>query len=188
MSVDVTIDDQRRVTRVFAGPLPAGHEAACAFSAETAVRTVDGPFDVVLSTNGGHPLDRSLYQSVKGMAAAERIVRDRGIIVMAAACADGVPEGGAFARLVSTAHDPEDLVHAGSGPKMDRWQAQVLGRVLARAEVALFSGGLTTQEVTDAQLRPVHDLDEALGQALASAGPQLCVLPEGPLTVAGLAR
>ena len=47
---------------------------------------VAAPFDVVVSTNGGHPLDRNLYQAVKGMAAAERIVRHGGIIVMAAAC------------------------------------------------------------------------------------------------------
>ena len=53
--------------------------------------SVAAPFDVVVSTNGGHPLDRNLYQAVKGMAAAERIVRPGGIIVMAAACGDGIP-------------------------------------------------------------------------------------------------
>ena len=56
-----------------------------------------------LSTNGGYPLDRNLYQAVKGMAAAERVVRSGGTIVMAAACADGTPDGGAFARLLADA-------------------------------------------------------------------------------------
>ena len=72
----------------------------------SAVRGVGAPFDVVVSTNGGYPLDRNLYQAVKGMAAAERIVRDGGIIVMAAACEDGVPAGGAFARLLGAATTP----------------------------------------------------------------------------------
>ena len=67
------------------------------------MRAVDVPFDLVVSTNGGVPPDRNLYQAVKGMAAAERIVRPGGIIVMAAACEDGVPAGGAFACLLAEA-------------------------------------------------------------------------------------
>ena len=64
------------------------------------MHSVASPFDVVVSTNGGYPLDRNLYQAVKGMAAAERIVRAGGIIVMAAACGDGIPGDGAFAGVL----------------------------------------------------------------------------------------
>ena len=108
----------------------------------------------MVTTNGGHPLDRNLYQAVKGMAAAERIVRDGGIIVMAAACGDGVPAGGAFARLLAGASTPADLAAATAEPELDRWQAQVLGRVLARAEVHLHAEGLDDGAITDAQLVP----------------------------------
>ena len=73
------------------------HDAACACARASATQRVDAAFDVVVSTNGGYPLDRNLYQAVKGMAAAERIVRDGGIIVMAAECVDGIPGDGAFA-------------------------------------------------------------------------------------------
>ena len=76
------------------------------------------------------------------MAAAERILRPGGVIVMAAACEDGIPAGGAFARLLAGARTPSDLLGASGGPELDRWQAQVLGRVLARAEVHLCSEGL----------------------------------------------
>ncbi len=103
LSLDVAINRARLVTAVFAGPLPAAHDAACAHVQSSAVREVAASFDLVVSTNGGYPLDRNLYQAVKGMAAAERIVRPGGIIVMAAACADGVPAGGAFARLLADA-------------------------------------------------------------------------------------
>ena len=75
LSLDVAINRARQVTAVFAGPLPAAHDAACAHVQSAAVRAVDAPFDLVVSTNGGFPLDRNLYQAVKGMAAAERIVR-----------------------------------------------------------------------------------------------------------------
>jgi lactate racemase len=185
LSVDVTINSDRQVTAVFAGPLTATHDAACAYVEASAVQRVDAPFDVVVSTNSGYPLDRNLYQAVKGMAAADRIVRDGGIVVMVAACADGVPGDGAFARVLSGARTPDDLVNADGGPELDRWQAQVLGRVLQRARVWLFSEGLTVEETTAAQLVPVRTLDGVIGDAITAAGGagRVAVLPEGPLTV-----
>ena len=186
LSLDVAINRARRVTAVFAGPLPAAHDAACAHVGVAARREVEAPYDLVVSTNGGHPLDRNLYQAVKGMAAADRVRRPGGTVVMAAACADGVPDGGAFAHLVAASRTPEDLVASTAGPELDRWQAQVLGRVLARGTVHLHSEGLAAQAIRAAQLVPAPDLDEAVGDALAGLGSaaRVAVLPEGPLTVA----
>jgi nickel-dependent lactate racemase len=186
LSLDVAINRARRVTAVFAGPLDAAHDAACAHVGAAARREVEAPYDLVVSTNGGHPLDRNLYQAVKGMAAADRVRRDGGTVLMAAACGDGVPEGGAFARLLEGADTPAALVAATAGPEIDRWQAQVLGRVLERGTVRLHSDGLGAQAIRTAQLIPAPDLDEAVGATLAALGrwPRVAVLPEGPLTVA----
>jgi nickel-dependent lactate racemase len=185
LSVDVAINRGRQVTAVFAGPLEVAHDAACAFVGSSAMQGVASPFDVVVSTNGGHPLDRNLYQAVKGMAAAERIVRQGGIIVMVAACGDGIPGDGGFAGVLSRARTAADLVDAG-GPELDRWQAQVLGRVLQRAKVWLYSEGLTDQMATDALLVPVRDLSTVVDDALTALGGSgtVAVLPLGPLTVA----
>jgi nickel-dependent lactate racemase len=186
LSLDVTINRSRQVTAVFAGPLEVTHDAACAFAEASATQPVHAPFDVVVSTNGGYPLDRNLYQAVKGMAAAERIVRDGGIILLAAACVDGVPAAGAFAEVLARARRPEDLISAAGGPELDRWQAQVMGRVLQRAQVWLYSEGLTDETTRRAQLRPIGDLSAAVAAALAEQGPgaRVAVLPEGPLIVA----
>ena len=190
LSLDVAINRDRQVTAIFAGPLEATHDAACAFVESSAVHGVASPFDVVVSTNGGHPLDRNLYQAVKGMAAAERIVRQGGIIVMAAACSDGIPGHGGFAGVLSRARTVGELVDAAEGPELDRWQAQVLGRVLQRAQVWLFSEGMTDQMTTDAFLVPVHDLSTVVDDALAALGGAgtVAVLPLGPLTVATVAH
>jgi nickel-dependent lactate racemase len=186
LSLDVAINRRRRLTAVFAGTLPDGHDAACRFVEETAVQRVPERFDVVLSTNGGYPLDRNLYQTVKGMAAAERVVRRGGTIVMAAECADGTPGGGAFARLLSESTGPGTLGGGDGPPETDRWQAQVLGRVLAQADVWLRAEGLADDEVRAAHLRPVADVSDAVAEALddAGTGAHLGVLPLGPLTVA----
>jgi len=186
LSLDVAIDDARRLTAVFAGALPDGHEAACRYVGRTAVQEVGRPFDVVLSTNGGYPLDRNLYQAVKGMAAADRIVRDGGTIVMAAQCRDGTPGDGAFARLLAGAAGPAELAATDGPPATDRWQVQVLGRVLRRAEVWMHADGLRDDDVRAAYLRPVADVADAVSEALVRAGDgaRLGVLPLGPLTVA----
>jgi nickel-dependent lactate racemase len=186
LSVDVAINRRRQVTAVFAGPLEVAHDAACAFVGSSVVQGVAAPFDVVVSTNGGHPLDRNLYQAVKGMAAAERIVRPGGIIVMVAACRDGIPAGGGFAGVLSRSRTAADLVDAAGGPELDRWQAQVLGRVLQRAQVWLYSEGMTDEMASDALLVPVHDLSTVVDEALTALGGSgtVAVLPLGPLTVA----
>ena len=185
LSIDVTIDSRRRLTGVFAGVLPGSHRAACAFASRSATRVVDGHFDVVLTTNGGHPLDRNLYQAVKGMAAAERVVGDGGIIIMAAACGDGLPEQGAFARILGAATSAGELVRPGGPAALDGWQAQILGRVLGRAEIWMYSDGLSDEAIESGFMTPVHDVGAAVARALDHRGPgaRLCVLPRGPLVV-----
>jgi lactate racemase len=184
LSLDVTIDRQRRITGVFCGPLPGAHRAACESVLSTSVSAVDGPFDVVVTTNGGYPLDRNLYQAVKGMAAAERVVAPGGTILMASECCDGLPGGGAFERLLAGAHTAEDLLAGTAEP--DAWQTQVLGRVLSKADVRLKSRGLDDAAIRMAQLRPVEDLSDAIRIAMADHGrySNLCVLVRGPLAVA----
>ena len=65
-------------------------------------------FDIVITTNSGYPLDLNLYQAVKGMSAASRIVRPGGSIIVAAECWDGIPEHGEYANLLRTAQSPFD--------------------------------------------------------------------------------
>jgi nickel-dependent lactate racemase len=184
LTVDVAINSARAVTSVF-----DDHHAACRFVERTAVRRVPGRFDVVVSTNSGHPLDRNLYQAVKGMAAAERVVAPGGTVVMAAACVDGVPAEGDFGRLVAAAATPAELVDAAAPRGLDRWQAQVLGRVLSSARVQLRSDGLSADEVRAALLEPVADVTAAVAASVdearrAGRPGRVCVLPQGPQTVA----
>ena len=69
-AIDVTLNREQQITAVFAGDLFAEHRAACAYAKEKAMREVPAPFDVVLTSNAGYPLDQNLYQAVKGMSAA----------------------------------------------------------------------------------------------------------------------
>lgn len=155
-SVDVLIDDHHRITHAFGGPVLEMHARACQTAREVAMQRVDGPFDIVVATNSGYPLDRNLYQTVKGMAAAATVVADGGTIICAAECRDGLPDDGPYARLLHRAPSIEEaalqLLDA-DHTIPDGWQVQVQARVQARARVLLYSG-LSASAVRSAHLEP----------------------------------
>ena len=97
---DVTLNGEKEITAAFAGELFAEHRAACGTSMREAMREVRAPFDVVVTTNSGFPLDQNLYQTIKGMSAAAKVVKDGGVILCAAECRDGLPDHGAYARAL----------------------------------------------------------------------------------------
>ena len=76
--LNVTLNGEKQITGVVAGDVIAAHREGCKFVKETAMYAVDEPFDIVLTTNSGYPLDQNLYQTVKGMSAAAQIVKQGG--------------------------------------------------------------------------------------------------------------
>lgn len=84
-------------------------------------------FDVVIASNSGYPLDQNLYQTVKGMSAASKIVKEDGNIIMVSECADGFPDHGKFAEIFKMADTPQgilELIHDPNFKEMDQWQVQ----------------------------------------------------------------
>jgi len=184
--VNVTLNRRREITGVFAGDWRAAHRAGCAFVRQSAMRPVDGPYDCVVTTNAGFPLDANLYQAVKGLSAAARIVRPGGTLVLAAACTEGMRGHENFYRLLHASASPEALLAEIRGrrePQRDQWQAQILAGVLGRATVHLHSG-LTEEAVRRCHLRPVEDVG-AFVRAWRDRNPRgrIAVLPEGPQTI-----
>src|SRR4030095_10894247 len=89
--LNVTLNEQRQITAVFAGELLQAHKAGCEFVRQSAMQAVDAPYDVVVTTNSGYPLDLNLYQGVKGMSAGARIIKPGGTLILACECREGVP-------------------------------------------------------------------------------------------------
>ena len=187
-SVDVTINRDRRITSVYAGELFAAHQAACQVARRTAMSPVPEPFEVVVTSNSGYPLDLNLYQSVKGMSAAAQIVRQDGTIVCAAECSDGIPEHGEYKRILESRESPEELLEMIGAPGYnhhDQWQVQIQARIQQRATVYLKSSYLDDDQVRAAHLEPIDDVEAATWQALEGYGDEarVCVLPQGPQTI-----
>jgi nickel-dependent lactate racemase len=187
-AVDVTLNREQKITAVFAGDLFEEHRAACAAAKHDAMRAVEAPFDVVLTTNSGFPLDQNLYQAVKGMSAAAKVVRPGGTIVCAAECRDGLPSHGSYGEVLASQPSPEKLLAMITSPGYsapDQWQVQIQAQVQMKATVMVKTGGLTPDAVRAAHFQPVDDVSVAVSDAMRQAGSHatLCVLPHGPQTI-----
>lgn len=190
--LNVALNEHRQLTGVFAGDLLAAHRAGIEFVQASAMQRVDAPFDVVVTTNSGHPLDQNLYQGVKGMSAAARIVKSGGAILLACECCEGTPAGSPFERLLRGAAGPEALLRelaAARAVRPEQWQVQIQAQIQRRARVWLHSR-LPEHAVRACHLQPCGEVSDWVRERLAEAGPaaRVAVLPHGPLTIPYLPR
>jgi nickel-dependent lactate racemase len=187
-SVDVVMNREQEIVQAFGGDLLAMHAAACARARELSMVAVDEPFDVVVTTNSGYPLDQNLYQAVKGMSAASTVSRPGGRIIAVAECSDGFPDHGSYLDVLRSAESPAALLAQIAGRTEtvpDQWQVQIQARVQNYARVGVHCAGLSADQLAIAHLDAVPDIAAEVTSALAAAGPhaRCCVLPEGPQTI-----
>ena len=187
--VNVTLNSARQITGVFAGDMLAAHAAGCAFVKAHAMVPVAEPFDIVITTNSGYPLDQNLYQCVKGLSAASRIVRAGGAIILFAACADGLPDHGRYAALLAEAGSPQavlDMIARPGFNQPDQWQVQIQAKIQLHADVYVHSAGLTDTQIRSALLRPCPDIAQTIAEIESKLGrpATIGVVPEGPQTIA----
>jgi lactate racemase len=185
--LNVTLNRERELTGVFAGRLLTAHRAAVDFVKAHAVQPVSEPFDIVITSNSGYPLDLNLYQAVKGMSAAVQIVKPGGDIIIAAECWDGIPDHGEYGRLLRDAASVDELLATLMAPGFrchDQWEAQIQAQIQRRARVHVYADGLSDRQLSDAMVVPCRSI-EALVEELLSRNPEarIAVLPEGPQTV-----
>lgn len=190
--LNVTLNQKRQITGVFAGEMVEAHRAGCEFVRRHAIRPVPEPFDVVITSNSGYPLDLNLYQAVKGMSAAARIVKTGGVIIMAAECWDGIPEHGEFKRLLWEADSPEEILARIMAPGFrchDQWEAQILAQLRLKASIHLYSESLTDEEIRRSHLIPCRSVEETVSGILRlNPSATIGVLPDGPQTVPSITR
>ncbi len=185
--LNVALNRDKEITAVFAGDFLAAHRAGCDYVRRHAMARVDGLFDIVITSNSGHPLDLNMYQAVKGMSAAGQIVRDGGHLIVAADCWDGIPEHGKYGKLLTSATTPEDLLRTVRRPGFacqDMWQAQTHALICQRATVHFHSAHLTDEQIRDAFMEPTSDIGETVRHLVAGGvGKRVCVVPQGPMTI-----
>ncbi|OGD16652.1 MAG: hypothetical protein A2V76_06195 [Candidatus Aminicenantes bacterium RBG_16_63_14] len=186
--LNVTLNRDKAVTGVFGGDLDEAHAAGCAFVKRSAMVAVPRPFDIVVTTNSGYPLDINLYQSVKGMRAADQIVRPGGAIIIATSCWDGLPEHGLYGKILRESKSPQELLAKICAPgflEQDQWQAHIQALIQHKAGIYVKSDGLTDDEIRSALLLPCRRIEDNVAELLENygRGASICVMPEGPQTI-----
>ena len=164
--------------------MEAAHEAGCHFL-EGLCGVKAAMADIVITTNGGYPLDQNIYQAVKGMTAAEATVNQGGVIIMMAKSNDG-HGGEAFCRELMAGDDMDalmaDILRRGRGETLpDQWQAQIMIRILQRARVVYISDA-DDALVSKLHMTPAHSLEEAMvlaSQLLGKEEPTVTAIPDG---------
>ena len=190
--LNVSLNEQREITGVFAGDIRSAHKVGCEFVRQSAMQKFDAPFDIVLTTNSGYPLDLNLYQGVKGMSAGARVVKEGGTLILAAECREGVPAGSPLDKLLRSASSTEEILTLLNTPgfvRPEQWQAHIQALIQRRAKVLVHSS-LPDEVVHAAHLTPCHDISATVSELVRANGngARIAVLPHGPLTIPYLAE
>ena len=180
---NVALDGEKKIVAAWAGDLEKAHEAGVAFIRQwSQCPVVTG--DIVVTSNGGYPLDQNLYQSPKAMATAEACAGEDGVIIMCCSCCDGM--GGAhFGQLIQRGTPDEIDRYLSSIPPEktipEQWCTQVCVRVLRKHPVILVTTFLNHDEVRKANMIPASTPDEAREIAYRLKGKQasVVVIPDG---------
>lgn len=180
--VNVVINEHKEPVFAVAGEVEEAHRAGCDFLSSLC-GAEPKMADIAISTNGGYPLDQNIYQSVKGMTAAEATVNEGGVIIMLASCLDG-HGGEEFYRQMTldTEKTEKEILARGRGETLpDQWMTQILIRILNRATVILVSEA-PDDMVRDMHILPAHSISEAMQIAkgvLKCEHPTVTAIPDG---------
>jgi len=185
--LDVTLTQDRHISGVFAGDPVKAHAAGVDFVESSCLESLGEPADAVITSGAGYPLDLTFYQIVKGVTAAQHIVKPGGRILVLGECAEGMgsPE---FAHRMQALTGFQDFLDAirETPVEVDQWQLEKLALTGVKHDLFFYTPGVAKEQLGCLGARAFSDLNEAIGAALHGL-PQdasIVLVPEGPYTYA----
>jgi nickel-dependent lactate racemase len=187
-AVNTVIDEHRDLAYINFGEVIESHLAAVAFVADSVRVPVGRRFRTILTSAAGHPLDKTYYQTVKGMVTPLDILEPGGTLIVASACSEGFGSRefrAAQQRLCSLGPDAFlQTLLAKRFADVDEWQTEMQLKPMRVGRVQLYTTGLDGEERQLTGVETVSGVEDALAAALAETGdPSLAVIPEGPYVV-----
>jgi len=167
--VNVIINSKKEIIHCVAGHPVEAHKRGCEFVEKMTAVTLK-PADIIISTNGGYPLDQNVYQAVKGMTAAEATAKDGAVIIMIAGCREGIG-GNNFYHQMADASTPKETMEKimatlNIETEADQWQSQILARVLLKHKVILVTEPKLAEQVEKMHMKYAPTLEAAFNMAL----------------------
>ena len=183
--VHVILDKEKRIVDVVSGDPYESHLLGVKKLEGYVKMPVPHESDITIVTNGGYPLDRNLYQAVKGMVTGSRVTRVGGVVILLAECRDGVGHE-SFRSLASMSRDPTKILEyiRENEPLRDQWEVQKLEQVLLKNKVIVVTKGVKHSVLEEMNLIPSSTLEEALEVAQRLVTPEkITAIPEGPYVI-----
>ncbi len=182
--VNVVINSDKEVIYAVSGDCDLAHKQGIDFL-NTQCKVNSVPSDIVITTNGGYPLDQNIYQAVKGMTAAEATCKIGGVIIMLAKSNDG-HGGEQFYQSFKEEKDvnkmmDEFLATPSEETIPDQWQSQIFARILKNYKV-IYVSDAPDDIVSDLHMIPAPSVEEAIKKAeeiLANKNSTITVIPDG---------
>ncbi|HEY3377002.1 MAG TPA: nickel-dependent lactate racemase [Armatimonadota bacterium] len=187
-AVNTVLDEARRISYLSYGELEASHQAAIEFLTPYATFPIETTFSTVITTGAGYPLDKTYYQTVKGIVSAHELLTPGGMLFIASECSEGLgsPEFiSAQEQLLRLgSEDFLAMIVAQTRANIDEWQTEMLIKALHRGTLCLYSTGLTAEEQRLTGVTCVPSLADAVRQRVAATGNRrIAVIPEGPYLI-----
>lgn len=188
LAVNAVIDERRQLSFVNFGEVLASHSEAVEFIRRFAEVPVPRRFRTVVTSAAGYPLDKTYYQTVKGMVGPVDILEPGGNLIVVSECSEGIGSAeyqDAQRRLVELGAEGffADISRK-SHADIDEWQTQMQLKPMRVGTIHLFSPGLRREEQALTGVRMVDSLEQTLQQCIAQdEGQHVAVIPEGPYVV-----
>ncbi|NLS00896.1 nickel-dependent lactate racemase [Rhizobium sp. P38BS-XIX] len=187
-ALNTVLDEERDLVCVTFGEIIASHQAAVDFvSAATSIQ-LQRKFSTVVTSSAGYPLDKTYYQTIKGMVTPLDILEPGGTLIIASECSEGFgsPEfREAQARLVELG--PERFLATLTAKRLaeiDEWQTEMQLKPMRLGTVELYTTGLSGEDRRLTGVQVIGDLTDAIERSIARSGdPAVAIIPEGPYVV-----
>ncbi len=187
--LNVTLDDRRRVTGIFAGDLFKAHERGCEFAKSYSIVEIERPADIVVTSNGGYPLDQNYYQTAKGLVSAAEILRKDGVIIMVSECRYGLGKS-SFKRLLKELKEKgiKDFLDAHRTSETfesDQWEVQKISQVLEKTRNIFLLSDLDDEDIALTFAKRIDSIEDGMDMAkrIVGANPFIVVIPDGPYVI-----
>jgi len=188
--VNVIINEKKEVVAAVAGDPVSAHQAGCDLLSQYCRATAEKGGDIIITSNGGAPLDQNVYQSVKGLTAAEAAANEGATLIICAECADGIG-GDDFYQALREANSATELLAKIKKTPMDetvpdQWQYQILARMMEKYRIIFVTNPSLKEKIAEMKMEYAADVNEALAMAKERyAAPEIVVIPDGVSIIVG---
>ena len=188
LALNTVIDEHRQLSMVTFGEIIESHAQAVNFVKSYAEVTVPQLFKTVVTSTAGYPLDKTYYQTVKGMVGAMDILEPGGNLIIASACDEGMGSDEfveAQKRLISLGPDGFLAeIQKKSRADIDEWQTEMQLKPMRIGTIHLYTDGLSDEELVLTGVNIVTSMEDAIAQSVQQSGDnQIAVIPEGPYVI-----